>query len=259
MAFFTFLPAVLMGFIAPLPTLNEFLFDFFAVENDFWHIFINVTGLTVPSAALWPVSLIVAALTLSYTSAIIERDMHVGDFHYVQFGRSINNNFFAYLCFIFFSVVGAEFMLFVAALFINLWVVVSNGLTGLAFVLTCVSLLLAVLLLAAIFSMIIIWPAFMIYTGTKPFSALGNILRLKRSKWEIAAAVILPVLVYEVIIIVFTLFKITALEKIVNIIFLTFVGVYCPVLINTVYYDVSGQEREDLKKLSLWNRRNNVM
>ncbi|MDR1940471.1 MAG: hypothetical protein LBQ40_06765 [Clostridiales bacterium] len=252
------LAAVLLIFIAPIPSVNEFLAGFF--DRDFYaygnfpEIFFGITNFKLHTALLLPVTMVVLTVTISYISAIVERDMHIGDFHYVRFAKSVNNNFVPNLIFVFFSIVTAEFFFTAAAVFINLWVVAFGGFELGAFILSAATLLLTIILTALIFSMLIVWPAFMTYTGMKSFASLAHTLRLKKRNLEVAAAIALPLIVYETVYVALMFTKIAAAGAVVNALFIMFACVYVPVLVNTVYYDVSGLEREDLKKFSIWRK-----
>ncbi|MDR3293397.1 MAG: hypothetical protein LBT20_04755 [Clostridiales bacterium] len=251
----TILPAVFLAFFAPIPTCNEFLFGFFGSGNYFGSIVIRLTGLVWYKAALIPLSVIVAALIFSYVSAIVDRDMHVGDFHYVSFSRSINANFFAYAVFVFFSLVILIFSLFAASLLVNLWVIAFNGLKGWSFAFSLITILIVFILLLVLLTIVLIWPAYMTYTGMKPFGAIGRAIRQKQKKSEVFFAVFLPFAGYELLYLFFLLIKLPLGGALANTLLLAFLGIYLPVLIHTVYYDISGLSREDLNKRSIWKKK----
>jgi hypothetical protein len=263
-------PSIYLGFFAPLPDFNGFLFDFshiFASEQDvlFANVFGYVTGLDAVKAVLLILTIPVSAVMLSYVSAIIERDMHVGDFRYIPFMKGINNNFFSYLIFAFFSAAVLEFLLFLTALLSNLWIIAFREAQIAALIFSVATQAFFVAAVAGIFSVLLVWPAFMTYTGMKPFSALAHILRMKKSRLEIVAAALFPIFVFEIFGILLTaLFSggdSTArtgdelwVFGIVRSVLIALSGIYIPALINTVYYDISGREREDLKKQSIWSK-----
>ncbi|MDR2091315.1 MAG: hypothetical protein LBP62_06710 [Clostridiales bacterium] len=262
----TAVPAVYLGFFAPLPDFDGFLFNFsdiFASENEplFGRVFAYITGLNAPNAALLILTIPVCAVTLSYVSAIIERDMHVGDFRYVPFGKSINNNFYPYLIFVFFAVAGLEFLLLSAALLSNLWIVAFKDAQIAALIFSAATLLLCAAAIVGIFSVLLIWPALMTYTGMKPFSALAHILRAKKGIGEIIAAAAFPIFIFGIAELLLTVLYggasddgLGVIFNIVESVLMAFAGVYLPALINTVYYDISGLEREDLKRQSIWSK-----
>jgi hypothetical protein len=86
----------------------------------------------------------------------------------------------------------------------------------------------------------------------KPFSALAHILRSKKSVGDIVFAILIPFLLYECAHLLMLSLRIGDAAFLLNIIFAAFFIIYLPVLINTIYYDVSGLEREDLNKLNIW-------
>jgi hypothetical protein len=264
-------PSIYLGFFAPIPDFNGFLFDFsqiFSSEQDllFSKVFLYLTGLDAARAGLLILTIPVSAIALSYVSAIIERDMHVGDFRYIPFGKSINNNFFSYLIFTFFGLAVLEFLLFLAALLSNLWIIAFRDAEIAALIFSIATQLLFFAAAAGIFSVLLVWPAFMTYTGMKPFSALAHILRTKKSRFEIAAAAVFPIFLFEIAGILFAAVyskiglatersgEAAAFFGIVKSVLIAFTGVYLPALINAVYYDISGREREDLKKQSIWSK-----
>ena len=259
LALFTSLPAVLIGAIGPLPRLFPFLVNFLTEDYGFLDVFFGVTGLKPVNAALLPVTIGIGALSFSYVAAVIERDMHVGDFNFLYWRRDVNNNFFAYLVLVFFLVVGGELILILAAALISLWLAVFGGAKVIALVLTVVTLIGALVVITIIMSLLLMWPAVMVHTGMKPKSALVHTLRLKKAKGSIAVALVFPFLIFEAVHIgamTFDNFVVNIGAGIITtMIYFVFFGVHFPVLVNTVYYDVAGLEREDLNRMSIWKRK----
>ncbi|MDR2046307.1 MAG: hypothetical protein LBP79_00110 [Clostridiales bacterium] len=257
--FLSVAPAAVLSFAMPVPNFNALLFDFFdgilASESIFPVIFGYMTGLTAAKAALSTVTAPFAAVVISYISSIIERDMHVGDFRYVPFARNVNNNFYPYFVFIFFSLLGAEFLLLTGALFVNLWIAVFAGAEIMAFIFTVITLILIFSTVTALFSLVIIWPALMINTGMKPLAALAHILRMKGSRKAVIIAVLIPAAAFEAAYaLCFLLSAGAAVYGILGAVFFAVTGVYLPTLINTAYYDIAGLNREDLNGLNIWTK-----
>lgn len=247
------IPSVLIAFMITPTGALDFLFrfgDFY--DASFGELLLEVSGINRNFYWLGFIGIIVVPFFASVLIGAVERHMRVGEFS-LGFSRvrsRLNFNFATSLKF-FFSVMTIFFVLkFLQGIMFYMFCRTMGRVWALVM---SVSLYVAFFFLGLYISaLMVLWVPTMLQTGLGSVKSLGLAVR-QGSRYSLMSMGILlvPVLPMMIFMIVNSALELN-ISIIINAAMLTVCTVYYIVLMYTLFFDINGIEREDLKKINIW-------
>lgn len=250
---YSILPALILAFLVEPASVYNLLIDFSSsAEKSFLKMWLSATDISWKGFAFLLVGGLMLIVFVSAMCGLFERDMRLGDLCNKHFFARVNNNFLILLRVFIVMIIILECYGFICSSLIYLWVNVFKA-KAVQLTLSIISVAVMTLLAAVVVSYGILWCPTMVFTGLNGRKAVIAELRLTRGNfWRIFLAVVLPVIPVFALIYTANYFDIKALCFIVNLFaYLFFIGYYT-VLMFVAYCDISGTDREDLKKKKIW-------
>ncbi|MEG2274677.1 MAG: hypothetical protein RSC44_05020, partial [Clostridia bacterium] len=235
------------------------LFDYQALDfTNFATLYLQMRTLPYDFFYIGIIGLILAVLSVSILLGVVDRHMRVGEFS-ISFNRAKTRmDYNIVTAFKFVVLAGVMFELFnlLLAVFYYLWAIAFGS--GVAWlVLSIISFLLVSFLILMFFSLIILWPAFMLHTGMRGIDAFKTGMRhISKHLSKVSICIVAVVLPIQLIMIITGALDCGIVVKTVldGICYAIAVPYYI-VLMYTVFYDVTGTERVDLEKVDIWAKK----
>lgn len=250
---YSILPALVLALMIEPASVYNLLIDFTSsVEKSFLEMWLSATDISWRGVAFLIVGGLTLILFVSAMSGLFERDMRLGDLSNRHFFARVNNNFLIMLRVFVVMIIILECYGFICSSLIYLWIKVFKA-KAIRLALSIISVVMITFLAAIVVSYSILWCPTMVFTGLNGRKAVIAELRLTKGNfWRIFVAVVLPVIPVFSLIYVTNYFDIKILRFIVDLIaYIFFIGYYT-VLMFVAYCDISGTDREDLKKKKIW-------
>lgn len=249
------IPSVLISFIfSPYGTV-EYLcqFDFF-YQATFVEIYAVTVGINYHLFWLGIIGLVLVPFFFSILFGAVERHMRVGEFN-LGFDRvrsRLNYNFATALKFTMTIFVIYQVNKFLQATMFYLFC--STLVYGAALALSIIWYIIMFFIELFTLSVIILWVPTMLQTGLNSAKALGLSVRqgIRYSPGTMLILMIptLPMVIFMAVNSIFGL----RIDVILDTILLTIASVFYVVLMYTMFFDINGVEREDLKKVDIWKK-----
>lgn len=248
-------PSILVSFLmTPYGALNYFCNFSHFYTSSFGEMYLAVTGISVRFFWLGIIGIIVVPFFFSVLFGAVERHMRTGDFN-LGFNRirtRLNYNYVSALIFTMTLFIAFELFKFLQV--IMFYMLCRTMITGWALGLSIVWYVILYFVEIFLLSAAILWVPTMLQTGLNSTKALGLSVRqgVRYSLGTIFILLIptLPMLAFMVVNAILGL----KIEIVLNTIMLTMASVFYVVLMYTMFFDINGIEREDLKKVDIWKK-----
>lgn len=246
------IPSIMISFsISPYSSLH-FLRTYGSQDfSSFATVFLSVFGLTRASWISLFGFIFIPAL-LSVIMGAVERHMRIGEFNLGLSRLTSRLNFNFRTALIFASIL---FVIFVmdkflqAAVFLLLAKLFEHTA---AFALSIIWYLVMAILEICVLALIILWVPTMLHTGLTSSKAFELAVRQTKDHFfEVVLALLIPT-VPAFIIMVIVSFIGAGFAPFFDSVTIAISIVYYIILMYTLYFDVNGLEREDLKKVDIW-------
>ncbi len=202
------------------------------------------------------VGLALIVISVAVLFGAIDRHMRIGEFT-VSFRRAktrLNYNVLTALKFVLLTGIMYEFFYLLTAAIYYLWAALFG--TGVTWVvLSAITYVLLNLLLIVSLSCIILWPPFMLHTGMKSSDAFktgwshmsGNIM-------SVVLGMLIMYVPFQLLSLLFGILDLGAIARTVldGVMYAVLIPYYISLMYN-IFYDVTGTERADLQKKSIWS------
>lgn len=246
------IPSILISFsISPYSSLH-FLRTYGSQDfSSFATVFLGVFGLTRASWISLFGFIFIPAL-LSVIMGAVERHMRIGEFNLGLNRLSSRLNFNFRTAFIFASILFIIFVLdkfLQAAVFLLFSKIFEHTA---AFALSIIWYLIMATLELFILAMIILWVPTMLHTGLTSSKAFELAVRQNKDHFfEVVLGLLIPTVPSFLIMVIVAVIG-SSFAPLFDSITIAILMVYYIILMYTLYFDVNGLEREDLKKVDIW-------
>ena len=246
------LPCVLFGaFLRPMEELCVIINVDTARNLSFFELYLHTTGFdSYPVLTL--LSLVVLACTIAVVVATVDRHLRIGELKFRNPLKRINENFWVVFPILLVLILIKEIVDILALLFAYLWLSTTTG--ALTTVLISISYLLVYATYVAFTAIFMMWIPHSLNTGLSVAKSLSGSVKTARAHAKSMAlmiaipAVIFVALNYLGIMVGGVVNMITS-----GITYFVFI-LYLVTTMYVVYYDTMGYSREDLNKVSIWDR-----
>ena len=248
------IPAVLLGLFTRPASIYQYFtsVDYYGSTPDFWNVFVEVSFF---ECVWWKILIkfIALAIVTAVSLGIIQRHFKVGQFSFSKMPTFLNDNIIMVTC------------VFVAAAFvITLTQFLISGVIVLAYVMAAtfnqyvifsvVGIAIVYFIVLILFSLGMMWTAEMLETGAGFFSGFGYAMhRVRGHVFSLFVGTFIPVPILLAFSYLFAYFNLS-FGFAINMVLYVFIYMYYIAFAMVSYYDVSGIEREDLKKVNIWKR-----
>lgn len=249
------IPAVLIAFVAsPYATIN-FLCDYYNQDvSSFGTIYKTILDINTRIAWLGIVGVFVIPFSISILMGAIDRHMRMGEFS-LGFDRilsRVNFNFMTSLKFSIVALIIYELNLFFQAIFF--YAMASLFVPKVALILNIVWYVIMFIIMLFAFSLIILWVPTMLHTGLNSIPAFSlSVRQISKYLPSIALILSLPILPMILFMVLDSLLNLK-IGILLDSVVLATMFVYYAILMYTIFYDINGIEREDLKAVDIWKK-----
>lgn len=250
------LPSVLIAFIfSPYGSI-----DFLCRFGDYYtatfgEIMLAVMGISMSYYWLGIVGIFAVPFFLSILFGAVERHMRVGEFD-LGFNRVRARLNFNYITAVKFTLIIFVVYMFFKFLQGTMFYLFCNSLQwGWALSLSIIWYVLIFFVELSLLSVFILWVPTMLQTGLNSAKSLGLSVR-QGARYSLSTMGIL--LIPTIPMIAFMIVNSTLrlhIDIVLNAVLLTITVVYYVVLMYTIFFDINGIEREDIKKVDIWGNK----
>lgn len=247
------IPSILVAFmISPTASLS-FLCNFnLHYSESFGEILLAVLGISTKYYWLGIIGIVAVPFFLSILFGAVERHMRVGEFNLgiskvrarlnFNFITAVKATFFSYFVFVLCRVLESVLFYMFCHTMMYEW----------AMTLSIIVYLIFFIIELYFLALFILWIPTMLQTGLNSAKSLGLSVRQGTGKrLQIMITLLLPMLPMFIFVIVNAVFNLK-MEIVLDSILLMVMTMYYVVLMYTLFFDINGIEREDLKKIDIW-------
>ncbi len=258
----TLIPSLLTAFLISPSSMLYLLCGFFKVESfDFVTVFKMMLNFNSRFYYIGIIGVALYVFVVAILFGTIDRHMRIGEFS-ISFHRAktrIDYNFLTAFKMTFVVVASFEIYNVLNVLFVNLWVKVFASLTA-ALVFSIGTFLVLSFVLTLVFSLILLWPPFMLHTGQGSFEAFRLALRQNsRNALKLSLVLVVSALPFIVLMLLSGFLGWGRLVRtLLDGLCLAWLTVIYSVTMYTIFYEVTGLERLDLQIRDIWKKRRGV-
>lgn len=257
-----FIPSLLTAFLISPSSMLYLLCNYFNIGTfDFPNVFLKMLNFDSQFFYIGIIGIALYIFVIAILFGTIDRHMRIGEFT-ISFHRAktrIDYNLFTALKLTIAVVVGFALYNILNVLFIIMWAKAFESFT-LALIFSILTFLILSFLLIMTFSMLLLWPPFMLHTGLSSFEAFKMALR-QNSKNMFKVSLILALAALPFVF-VMLLNAFLGWGNWISILLdglcLAYLTVVYTVTMYTIFYDVTGIERLDLQIVDIWKKRKGV-
>ncbi|MEG1613228.1 MAG: hypothetical protein RR357_03575 [Clostridia bacterium] len=249
------IPSVSIAFVVSPYSSLDFLCTYFSQNvSSFSVIYKSILGIKTSTFWIGIIGVVLVPIAFSILIGTVERHMRMGEF---TLGVSrlrvrINYNFLTSLKFLLVLLLIFQIGKFLQG--IMFFAFAKFFTETVAFVFSIVWYILIFILEWFVLSLIILWMPTMLQTGLSSTKAFGlSVRQVMRHVLSIMLTMLVPTLPMVLFMIANALLGLK-IGLILDSIILSITFVYYIVLMYSVFYDVNGIEREDLKKVDIWKK-----
>lgn len=248
------IPAVLLGLFTRPAALYDYYsnIDYYGSTHDFWEVFVNISFF---ECVWWKILIkfVALAVVTAISLGIIQRHFKVGQFSFSKMFTFLNDNIImvtAVFVVALFVITLAQFLI---SGVVMLTAVVATSFTQYV-IFSSIGITLVYFLVLVLFSMGMTWTAEMLETGASFFSGFGLAMhRVRGHVFSLFVGIFIPVPVLLAEAYLFAYLNVS-FAFVINMVMYLFIYMYYVAFAMVSYYDISGIEREDLKKVNIWKR-----
>lgn len=243
------LPAcLLLAVFFPVTGYFEWLFDYSGVYTSYGQLWLSLMQRDTFMTGLLIVAYLLLVFSISVITTIVIKSIRIGKFQIKSVFYLINENFFPSLALVTAIILSLLFSHSLICLFLFTWQYIPFE--TVSYILSMLSFLLIFLLLAFIYSKLVLWLPIMSINGLQPFRAIeAAISKNYPKKRSMFIAYLIPMLLLLFTGILAYLFRtVGIMDVVINVISYTIISVYFCVLSLLAFFEIEGISREDLVK-----------
>jgi hypothetical protein len=250
------LPAVLIAFFVSISSSLNFLINYFAMDvGSFAAVCGNILVFNGRLIWLGVCGVVLVPFFLSVLMGAIERHMRIGEFNVGMSRIRVRLNFNFLTALKFTTLIVAIFAFGKLAQATIYYAVAKSFIPEVALAISAVFYVLVFATESFLFSLIILWTPTMLHTGLSTFKSFGMAIRqIIRIVPQIMLTLLVPTL---------PIVALMALNSIINLrigvlldaLYLSLIFLYYTVLMYTVFFDINGIERADMKAMDIWKKK----
>lgn len=248
------IPAVSLGlFTRPAAIFDYYTnVDYYGAKHDFWEVFVKISFF---ECVWWKILIgfVALAIITAVSLGIILRHFKVGQFSFGKALTYLNDNIImvtSVFVVALFAITLAQFLISGIIMFVAVF---ATSFTQYV-VFSVIGIIIVYFLMLILFSIGMMWSAELLETGASFFTGFGLAMRKIRGRvFSLFVGSIIPVSVLFAEACLFAYLNVS-FAFVINIVVYLFIYMYYVSFIMVAYYDISGIEREDLKKVNIWKR-----